>query len=312
MRPLSRPWLWIGILLLLVIAGIADYSTGPDLGFSFMYLGPVTVAAWFVGLSAALGISLASAAIIQLADSLWRTHAGLSLSPWVGTTHLVAFAFVAFVVQRLRDHQERLASLNQELAESLHREKNLARTDPLTGLLNSRAFLEELGREQARSLRTRLPITVAYIDLDDFKRVNDFRGHAAGDELLRQVGTLLSETLRQGDVAARLGGDEFGVILHGIEAEEAQWTARRIVEGIVTLTEAHFTPALGASIGLVTPAPDSTDSVEDLLRHADGAMYEGKARGKGKVVIGQPRPKDDLTPRLSLPERDLPEEQRPS
>jgi diguanylate cyclase (GGDEF)-like protein len=250
-----------------------------------MYLLPVSASAWLVGLFPSLGVSLVSAAVLQTADSLWRAQHGMPQSPWVGMTYLVHFTLVAFIVQRLRDHQERLAALNQGLQESLERERALARTDPLTGLLNSRAFREELEREYARSQRTSVPITVGCIDLDDFKRVNDLFGHAAGDELLQKVGLLLRQVIRQGDVAARVGGDELAIILHGIGAEEARVIGQRIIDGVARLTAVRFSPPLACSVGLVSPALDEQLPLEAVVHRADAAMYEAKARGKAEVVV---------------------------
>jgi diguanylate cyclase (GGDEF)-like protein len=155
-----------------------------------------------------------------------------------------------------------------------------ARVDPLTGLANRAAFTAALEAER-RDPRGRS--AVLFLDLDDFKVVNDGLGHAAGDELLRHVAARLGRALRPGDLCARLGGDEFAVLLPD-SADIAHAVARRLV-GLVAapLSVGGRVVHVGVSIGLAFTADGL--SGDELLRHADAAMYAAKAAGKNRVHV---------------------------
>ncbi|MBT0769400.1 GGDEF domain-containing protein [Kineosporia sp. J2-2] len=158
-----------------------------------------------------------------------------------------------------------------------------ALTDPLTGLANRQGFTEATGRLLAEPGL----FTVMFIDLDDFKNVNDNLGHAAGDDLLMRVAVLLRGLVRDGDVVARLGGDEFAVLLSGTDEETARRIAGRIVLGVSGLRsgpDGEYT--IGASIGLVTAG--SGIGLPELLVRADVAMYQAKAQGKGRMQTWRP------------------------
>jgi diguanylate cyclase (GGDEF)-like protein len=158
-----------------------------------------------------------------------------------------------------------------------------ARTDPLTGLLNRRAFLDEMQRHLARLDREQENGTLMFVDLDAFKGVNDRLGHAAGDKVLVLVADLLRKLVRPSDLITRLGGDEFAVWLSGADhmtaAERADYLCKTApVELQASLPEAF--PDLGVSIGIATRAAGSHESIEDLTRRADLAMYEVKRGGR--------------------------------
>jgi len=153
----------------------------------------------------------------------------------------------------------------------------LARHDPLTGLYNRRELEERLAIEQSRCARVHRPISIAVIDFDHFKEVNDTRGHGAGDVLLRRVGALLQETLRQHDVASRYGGDEFVLMLpEGTKPELVTVTAR---VGRRALAE-----GISLSIGGATWPDDSADAAA-LFSVADAQLYAAKAAGRGCLCV---------------------------
>nr|WP_240897567.1 GGDEF domain-containing protein [Kineococcus vitellinus] len=156
-----------------------------------------------------------------------------------------------------------------------------ARTDALTGLANRAAFTEALQRAASAP---EAGFSVAFVDLDDFKLVNDARGHAAGDELLRTVAARLRAAVREGDVCARLGGDEFAVLLHGTDGASAGALAERFV---TALAEPVALPGgsarVGASIGVAHRAPG--EDAEQVVQHADVSMYAAKAAGKNQVRV---------------------------
>jgi diguanylate cyclase (GGDEF)-like protein len=163
----------------------------------------------------------------------------------------------------------------------------LARTDPLTGLLNRRGFFEEVTRRIARLARGGQPACLIYVDLDNFKLVNDTYGHEAGDAALVALCRTLRESSRPGDVVARLGGDEFALWLDGIGDETAARRAVAIGEACRPLAGLSGNPArpLGVSLGLAVYDPARPETPEALLARADAAMYRVKQHGKGSFAI---------------------------
>jgi diguanylate cyclase (GGDEF)-like protein len=158
--------------------------------------------------------------------------------------------------------QSRLAGRqHDELAE-------LSRTDPLTGCLNRRGFAERLDAELQRAARDGADVAIVQLDLNGFKAVNDRHGHAAGDELLRWVGSTLQALLRASDATGRLGGDEFALLLPGVSAAEARVIADRTV--------AALAERVGSAAGVAVHPADGADG-DALHRHADADLYAAKA-----------------------------------
>jgi diguanylate cyclase (GGDEF)-like protein len=160
--------------------------------------------------------------------------------------------------------------------------------DPLTGLANRRRFVEQAGRALTDRPASGM-LAALFLDLDDFKTVNDSLGHAAGDELLVAVGERIRGTLRSGDLAARLGGDEFGILLVDIpDAAFASTVAERMLKALEgTIPVAGTSVNVGASIGVAIDHPEMR-AVDDLLSEADIAMYQAKALGKGRLQVYAP------------------------
>jgi diguanylate cyclase (GGDEF)-like protein len=163
----------------------------------------------------------------------------------------------------------------------------LARTDPLTGLLNRRGFSEEVARRMARLAHEAQPASLVYIDLDNFKLVNDTYGHERGDEALVALCRILREGSRAGDVIARLGGDEFVLWLDGIGEGSAARRAATLITACQPLTGLSGDPArpLGVSLGVAVYDPARPETPEALLARADTAMYRVKQEGKGSFAI---------------------------
>lgn len=175
-----------------------------------------------------------------------------------------------------------IALRNAELVERLH---SAATTDELTGLLNRRALEERLAGEISRSSRHQVRTTVALIDLDRFKTINDTLGHAAGDRFLVLVGQLLSQQVRTMDVVGRLGGDEFVVILPMTSAQEAMIFVARLQSAMARLVSTH--PEFGAatmSIG-IAEAPRHGHTPAALLAAADAALYAAKRGGRDAAEV---------------------------
>ncbi|MFI5304002.1 MAG: diguanylate cyclase [Nitrospiria bacterium] len=183
------------------------------------------------------------------------------------------------------------ASMAIERSEFYHRSeefRQISITDPLSGLLNRRYFQERLAEEMERSKRHKLPLSLIVMDIDNFKNFNDLNGHLAGDEAIRLVGLSLRNNIRTIDVAARYGGEEFTVILPQTTKTDATQIAQRVCAEIeknaIIPDDRNRNTGITVSIGLAT-FPDDTESLEDLFRHADKALYTAKATGKNRVVV---------------------------
>jgi len=159
-----------------------------------------------------------------------------------------------------------------------------ARTDPLTGLLNRRAFLEEMTRHIDRLDREEQPGTLLFADLDDFKPVNDQLGHEVGDQVLQRTGRILRDTVRPSDLVARLGGDEFALWMDGADhmtaAERADHLCSEVPRELREIAGDGINPP-SVSIGIATREAGSHEPVDNLLRRADQAMYTVKRGGRG-------------------------------
>lgn len=157
-----------------------------------------------------------------------------------------------------------------------------ARTDPLTGLNNRRAFTDMADTLLRLGLRDGRTSSIMLIDIDDFKRINDNHGHAMGDAALLHISRLLMETMRKSDVCGRHGGDEFAVLLSNTELNAAKATAEKLIQALVEQPlPAGGTLPLTLSIGIASDAYDS----ETLLQHADSAMYQAKRNGKNRIEL---------------------------
>lgn len=168
-----------------------------------------------------------------------------------------------------------------ELRLSLRREKELARIDALTSVPNRRAFYEVLQRERHRLQRNARPLTIAYVDLDNFKEVNDNFGHKAGDSVLMTVASVMAGGLRKADVVARLGGDEFAILLPETNADAARQVMTKLHLRLMASMAQNGLPVT-FSIGAVTFTV-ALESPEDLLQKADELMYFVKLHGKSNI-----------------------------
>jgi diguanylate cyclase len=171
-----------------------------------------------------------------------------------------------------------------ELESSLREACDVASHDPLTGAFNRRGMTEAFAREASRAQRSGEPLSLALIDLDDFKRVNDQHGHAVGDAALVHLTRVIGETLRPTDLCGRLGGEEFVLVMPGSDHAAAQQALTRLQAAMTAQPVAHTNVTLAFSAGLVLS--QRSESLEDLLARADSAVYRAKAAGKRCVVCG--------------------------
>lgn len=234
-------------------------------------------------------ISRAIANLVPMADTLGRGEPVGESAPVMRETDAVAQALhrASDLLQRRTLERDQAARQSADFRRHAKRLEHEARHDPLTDLANRSKFLDAL----VQSLHTRAveggELTVFFVDLDDFKPVNDSYGHLVGDELLRDFAARLRSGVREGDLVARLGGDEFAVLLDGLGRDQASRIAEALIERLSTPYaimghEIHVT----ASVGAAGYPADGADAAA-LLDTADAAMYRAKHEGKGRFSASQ-------------------------
>ena len=255
----------------IMVAALAGLSSaiGSEIATVVFYLAPISIAAYFVGRWQGRLVALLSAVAWTLMEEALRpVDTPLAVALASGFNRAVLFLVVSELLSSLRD--------------AFNHERQLARTDQLTGLANSRSFGELAEFELLRARRYGRPLSILYIDLDGFKSINDSLGHAAGDVVLQRAASALRESLRRTDIVARLGGDEFVVLLPETGTEQAD-----IVIGKVQAALGRAFQGLGsgttASMGAVT-ADVVPASVPILIDRADKLTYASKGKGKNQVT----------------------------
>jgi diguanylate cyclase (GGDEF)-like protein len=271
----SKTFLMALSLVTVLVLGVIDYQTGEEISIAVFYLLPVALATWFVGRWAGAFISCLSGATWLITD--WATghiYSHLLVLYWNSIVNLVFFLAFTFALSAVK--------------KALETAKKSARTEPLTGMANSRAFSEVLGREIDRARRYSHSISFAYIDLDDFKAVNDRFGHSVGDTLLQAVAHSIKKDIRETDTVARLGGDEFAILLPETGPKAARHFIERIRDRLSHDVQEHGWPVT-FSIGVATFMRPPID-VNEAIRIADSLMYSAKNSGKNTIkfeVLGQ-------------------------
>ncbi|MDF1562990.1 MAG: GGDEF domain-containing protein [Deltaproteobacteria bacterium] len=264
----------VAALSFAAILGIAvvDWWVTQGLSFSIFYLVPVSLLAWRGSLTLGLVGAVVASFFWFVADYNSTVYVHASIGVWNGFVRLSIFVAAAVVLDRHR--------------KSLGRERALARIDGLTGCRTSRAFYGHLELELARSQRSGEPLTVAFIDLDHFKNVNDRLGHPAGDRVLASVGERLRAEVRPTDIVGRLGGDEFGLVLPGLGEAAAKDALGRLLAAVTTVLDGidPLAGEVGASFGAITcQAPDI--EARGLLQAADDLMYRAKRAGGARLHL---------------------------
>jgi diguanylate cyclase (GGDEF)-like protein len=269
--------------------GLVDYLSEAEIGLALFYLLPIVGCAWWLGTRPAAICAVAASITWLLADTALRTDDYLNISLWNGLTRLGIFLSLGLVIARLRRQNGEIADLDNRLRHLLDQESRLARTDSLTGLPNSRAFLEALRVETARARRAGRALSVAYVDVDNFKQVNDRLGHEEGDQLLALIAATLRDAVRTEDVTARLAGDEFAILFDDTRSDRAEEIGHRIIDRVADLSNRYAPCRIGATIGIAHfPSPPS--EVDEIMRQVDSVMYEAKAMGKGQLKVWSAEP----------------------
>ena len=257
--------------LLVVITALRLAVANPFEAVGFLYVMPISLAAMELGWRGGLAAAVAAIGL----TFLWVVVQDVPLGLLGFGMRITMFAGVGALVGLQSEQLRRLLRERERLVLELEAS---ARRDQLTGLPNRRAWDERFADELNRASRSGAPLSIAIVDLDGFKRVNDSRGHAEGDRVLRRQAEAWASAIRASDFLARLGGDEFLVAFPACTAPEAEEVALRMFES----TEA----SLGASIGI---AEWDGCSGEALVARADLAMYEAKAAGGRQTVLSERR-----------------------
>lgn len=260
-------WLIVGIVSVGLL-GAADAVTGNEITFSLFYLLPIVMVTWAVNQNAGMLMSFLSAMMLLVAELIASWVYSSPIVYLMNTLIRTAFyAFVTYLVAALHKAQkeERLA----------------ARTDYVTGAVNARYFNELLQMEVERIRRYPHPITVVFIDVDNFKLVNDLFGHKMGDEVLRCIASELKSQLRSTDFIARLGGDEFALLLPSARQTDAKVVVAKVHNHLQAEMQRRNLPvtfSMGAVTCVVAPY-----SAEQIVNMADELMYEVKNTTKNDV-----------------------------
>jgi len=252
------------------LVGVIDFASGVELRVGPLYYLPLSLAAW------------------RLGRAWTAAAAGLCTASWLGSNYMAGLDYSGphiWLVNVAAQGASFVAVglLIATLKGALVRERELSRTDALTSLLNGRAFYADAARVLALNRRTKRPATVACIDLDHFKKVNDTAGHHEGDRVLRAVAATILRCTRATDLAARMGGDEFVLLLPETGPQEARTTLERLqalLEETLAQTPGPVTASVGGVAFLAMP-----DDVQTMVQAADRELYAAKAAGKRRVRL---------------------------
>lgn len=252
---------------LVFLLGLLDYATGYEASFAFFYLIPVSLAVWYGHRYLSYLVGSICAATGQISNDLaGEFHSHFLIAIWNDLLHFSFFLVVAQLLHKLKLSLEHAQRASQQ--------------DFLTGLMNRRALKTRLSAELSRASRFAKPITIGFLDLDHFKRVNDELGHSEGDRLLYLVSKAIQKELRRSDLLSRVGGDEFVITLTECSAESAHLVATKVLRVVQNLSTQNGW-RVSASLGLLhLESPRASEDVDSLLNQADGLMYQAKSDGR--------------------------------
>lgn len=222
---------------------------------------------------------------------LWKSQTDpLRYDPRVELVHLLFAAIVMISVSvlaiRLGALRSRLSRQKKDLEIALERIQTLATRDELTGLLNRRAMVELLAREHPRIERGQGPLSLALIDIDWFKRINDTHGHQTGDAVLRRFAELLQARLRAADALARWGGEEFLLLMPGTGRDAAQAVLERLRASVIDGGFEQVAPGLRVSFSAGVVQCGDGESRDQALERADAGLYRAKQQGRDRIECG--------------------------
>jgi diguanylate cyclase (GGDEF)-like protein len=285
LQRVSKPiWLGVGFLLLGFVAFL-DYTTGTEFSFSLFYLLPISLISWMISERLGLVFAILSSGVWIAVDVLLGNSdrtSNLFAYLWNATARLGFFLLPVFMIR---------------LNRALQHEQELARTDFLTGALNTRFFHEMAQMEINRSARYKRTFTLAFIDVDNFKTINDTFGHMTGDTVLRTIATKIKDHLRKTDIVARVGGDEFAILLPETNKQTAPIAISNMQKALVKEMEENGW-AVTFSIGVLTLTAPKI-SVDEMLGRADQLMYVVKNGSKNDIHYAS-HPEESIAIKLDL------------
>lgn len=250
-------------LFFMTVTCLLDHFIIDEYSFSFFYLFPVAFTSWFAGRIAGIVIAFLSATNWSVENHTHFLHSFL----W---NSLSTFSvFVAICLLTTKVYQMWL------------KESELSRSDYLTGLSNARAFMEKLEYEISRANRDGEPFSLGYVDLDNFKEVNDRYGHQKGDELLQSVARCFTSGLRKTDLIARMGGDEFCIYFPATGYESVQVVMKKVRQSLLDKMKEERWPTT-FSMGVVTCLVPPRNA-DNIVLYADQIMYKAKNAGKNRI-----------------------------
>ena len=242
--------------------------TGQELDLSAFYILSIAAVTWYAGIWPGIFISVISALSWLSADLMMLSAFSNPMIPYFNESfRLIVFLIIAVTLHKLKI--------------SLSEYKKLARTDYLTGIANRRAFLESANMELKKARRYGHSLSMLYLDIDNFKMINDNHGHRIGDKLLCSVAVSIERSIRSVDLIARFGGDEFCILLSETGTESALLVANKLHEMLSVLVKDKGRPVT-FSIGAVTYQIPPV-SIEKMITEADALMYATKKKGKNGI-----------------------------
>jgi len=254
---------------IVLLVGLGDYLSGDEIDLTIFYFLPIAVVSWLGRPKLAYFFSTTSAVERVIADSLaGHIYAHSSIPVWNSLVYFITFFSIAVLVGRQR--------------ELLDSEKKFSRTDALTGLANMRHLVEYTTTTFARARRHPFDITAVYIDLDNFKWVNDNLGHSVGNDVLITTANSLQNNVRSIDMVSRIGGDEFVILMPEVTHDQVMDTIERLRARLTVEIEKQQWPVT-VSIGVATFSVPPA-SVDEMISRADELMYEAKRAGKNKIM----------------------------
>jgi diguanylate cyclase (GGDEF)-like protein len=265
---ISRWKLILLCLLLVGIIGLADHAMGYEVSFSVFYLIPICLASWYTGKFIGFLFCVISTFAWLYADfTSGYSYNSAWIHFWNAVVRLTFFCVTAYILVKLKMH--------------IGREAKHARIDALTKVMNSRAFKEEAHLLFKLCARQQHPIGLGYIDLDNFKTINDRLGHAEGDRVLQTVGSTLLSSVRSTDIVGRLGGDEFAIILPNTDLSGAKLLFKRLRGRLLHEMMDKGWP-IGFSIGVAVFLGPQDEN--NALHYADALMYKVKKGRKNSML----------------------------
>jgi len=252
----------------IIITGIIDYFIGHEISFSVFYLISIFIVSWKFGLIHNIIICIFAAVVWFISDLLSSHQYSHFIIPyWNTLIRLAFFIIISSLLYLCKKHIEKI--------------NTLANLDGLTKLYNNRFFYELLDLEFKKAKRYQYHFSIIYIDLDNFKQVNDTYGHNKGDELLIDIANILKNSVRESDIIARVGGDEFVIFLQNINAEYSLMIINKLKTEIINEMKKNNWPVT-CSIGIATYYK-IPDKMHEIIKNADNLMYIAKKKGKNRI-----------------------------